>query len=165
MTLKMADPINFYSTVGPYGCFSNFSRHSVELKGKSWPTSEHYFQAMKFEGTRHEEELRLAKTPSEVAKMGRDRKRPLRADWEEVKEDLMYEALRDKFTRHPELKKTLLGTGDHPLVEHTRNDRYWGDGGDGSGQNRLGHLLVKLRTELRQEASQQARLDLSEEIA
>jgi ribA/ribD-fused uncharacterized protein len=161
----MDGPINFYSTVGTYGCFSNFSRHPVELKGKSWPTSEHYFQAMKFEGTQHEEELRLAKTPSEVAKMGRDRKRPLRPDWEEVKEDLMYEALRDKFTRHPKLKETLLGTGDRPLVEHTRNDRYWGDGGDGSGQNRLGHLLVKLRTELRQQARQPVLLDLSEEIA
>jgi N-glycosidase YbiA len=30
-------------------------------------------------------------------------------------------------------------------VEHTRNDAYWGDGGDGTGKNRLGQLLMELR--------------------
>jgi predicted NAD-dependent protein-ADP-ribosyltransferase YbiA (DUF1768 family) len=42
-----APVIHFYSTAGEYGCFSNFSRHTVFLKGKRWPTSEHYFQAQK----------------------------------------------------------------------------------------------------------------------
>lgn len=45
--------INFYSTTGEYGGFSNFSRHSIFLKGKRWPTSEHYFQAQKhYSGTK-----------------------------------------------------------------------------------------------------------------
>jgi hypothetical protein len=39
--------INFYSTSGEYGCFSNFSKHAVHLKGKRWPTTEHYFRAQK----------------------------------------------------------------------------------------------------------------------
>lgn len=46
--------VNFYSTTGEYGCFSNFSRHAIHLKGKRWPTSEHYFQAQKFAGGRHD---------------------------------------------------------------------------------------------------------------
>jgi N-glycosidase YbiA len=33
------------------------------------------------------------------------------------------------------------------LVEHTANDSYWGDGGDGSGRNRLGALLEQVRAE------------------
>lgn len=37
-------PVHFYRAGGTYGCFSNFSLHPVLLKGKSWPTSEHYFQ-------------------------------------------------------------------------------------------------------------------------
>jgi N-glycosidase YbiA len=49
----------------------------------------------------------------------------------------MLEALRAKFTLHEELNAILLGTGDAVLVEHTANDSYWGDGGDGSGKNRL----------------------------
>jgi ribA/ribD-fused uncharacterized protein len=146
--------INFYSTAGEYGCFSNFSRHSIFLKGKRWPTSEHYFQAQKFAGTEHEEAVRLCKKPGEAAAMGRDRKRPLRRDWESVKEQVMLEALRAKFTQHNDLKAILLGTGDAVLVEHTAKDSYWGDGGDGSGKNRLGQLLMKVRDELRAESEQ-----------
>lgn len=141
--------INFYSTSGEYGCFSNFSRHPIFLKGKRWPTTEHYFQAQKFAGEPDEEEVRLANKPMLAASMGRDRKRPLRRDWESAKENVMLDALRAKFTQHEDLKAILLGTGDAKLVEHTANDSYWGDGGDGSGKNRLGHLLMKVREELR----------------
>jgi ribA/ribD-fused uncharacterized protein len=141
--------INFYSTSGEYGCFSNFSRHPIFLKGKRWPTSEHYFQAQKFAGEPDEEEVRLANKPMLAASMGRDRKRPLRRDWEGAKENVMLDALRAKFTQHDDLKAILLGTGDAKLVEHTANDSYWGDGGDGSGKNRLGQLLMKVRDELR----------------
>jgi ribA/ribD-fused uncharacterized protein len=141
--------INFYSTTGEYGCFSNFSRHPITLKKKRWPTSEHYFQAQKFAGEPDEEEVRRAETAGIAAGMGRDRKRPLRRDWEAVKERVMLDALRAKFTQHEELKAVLLGTGDAVLVEHTANDSYWGDGGDGSGKNRLGRLLMQVREELR----------------
>ena len=61
----------------------------------------------------------------------------------------MYEALRAKFTQHEELKTILLDTADAELVEHTKGDAIWADGGDGSGKNLLGKLLVKLREELR----------------
>ena len=116
--------INFYSTAGEYGCFSNFSKHSVFLKERRWPTSEHYFQAQKFAGTEHEEAVRRCKTAREAANMGRSRKLPLRRDWESVKDQIMLEALRAKFTQHEELKETLLGTGDALLVEHTENNLF-----------------------------------------
>jgi ribA/ribD-fused uncharacterized protein len=141
--------IQFYSTSGEYGCFSNFSRHPVYLKGKRWPTSEHYFQAQKFAGTPHEEAVRLCKTPREAANRGRSRKLPLRADWERVKDAVMREAVLAKFTQHAELRAILLGTGDAVLVEHTAKDSYWGDGGDGSGRNVLGRILMGVRDELR----------------
>ena len=54
-------------------------------------------------------------------------------------------ALRAKFDQYPELKQLLLSTAGTNLVEHTENDNYWGDGGDGSGLKRLGDLLVELR--------------------
>ncbi len=140
--------ILFYRQNDPYGEFSNFSAHSFKLEGKVWPTSEHYFQAQKFAGTEHEETVRNAKTPSISAKLGRSRSLPLRADWEVVKEDVMRDALRAKFDQHPKLKSLLLSTGDAELIEHTRNDRYWADGGDGTGKNRLGILLMELRAKL-----------------
>ncbi len=145
----MAEVIEFYTAGDAFGEFSNFARFPIFLKNKRWPTSEHYFQAQKFAGTPHEEEIRRAKKPMLAAEMGRDRKRPLRRDWEAVKDAVMLDALRAKFTQHADLRALLLSTGDARLVEHTGNDSYWGDGGDGSGKNRLGELLMRVRDELR----------------
>lgn len=141
--------INFYKTRDPFGFFSNFSRHPVKLKDKVWPTSEHYFQAQKFVETYHEEEVRLAASPRDAADMGRDRNRPLRADWEVVKDDVMRDAVFAKFSQDKTLRKELLATEDAILVEHTENDSYWGDGGDGSGKNMLGKILMETREKLK----------------
>lgn len=53
------------------------------------------------------------------------------------------------FSQHEDLRALLLSTGDAKLVEHTENDAYWGDGGDGSGKNMLGRILVQVREQLR----------------
>ena len=141
--------IRFYRVGDAYGCFSNFSPHPIVLEGLEWPTSEHYFQAQKFAGTPHVEDVRAADSPMRAAEIGRERERPLRADWERIKDDVMRAAVRAKFTQHEDLRETLLGTGDAQLIEHTTNDAYWGDGGDGSGRNMLGQILMEVRAELR----------------
>jgi ribA/ribD-fused uncharacterized protein len=46
--------IFFYSTKDAYGEFSNFAAFPIEIDGRTWPTSEHYFQAQKFAGTEHD---------------------------------------------------------------------------------------------------------------
>lgn len=148
-TATVEPVIRFYAVGDEYGCFSNFSPHPIKLKSNTWPTSEHYFQAQKFIGAPDEEEVRQAKSPMVAARMGRSRKRPLRKDWESVKDSIMHEAVLAKFTQHADLRETLLGTGEAKLVEHTENDAYWGDGGDGSGKNRLGQILMRIRDELR----------------
>ena len=61
----------------------------------------------------------------------------------------MYKALLAKFTQHSYLRKLLLETKERDLIEHSPYDSYWGDGGDGTGKNRLGILLMRLRHELR----------------
>jgi ribA/ribD-fused uncharacterized protein len=145
----MLDEIKFYRTGDAYGDFSNFAAFPVEIDGKVWPTTEHYFQAQKFAGTEHEEAIRRAASAMIVARMGRDRSRPLRDDWETVKDDIMFKALVAKFSQHECLRDQLLATGEARIGEHTRNDAYWGDGGDGSGKNTLGVLLMKVREQLR----------------
>jgi len=149
--VPLNEPIKFYHLNKPYGFFSNFAGYAIYLKGKIWPTSEHYFQAMKFVNTPHEEQIRQAQTPREAAQMGRDRNRPLRPDWEVIKDDIMREALYAKFTQHPDLNEKLLATVNAKIVEHTTNDSYWGDGGDGSGRNMLGKLLMETRERIRNE--------------
>ncbi|WP_063847510.1 NADAR family protein [Bacillus sp. FJAT-28004] len=140
--------INFYEINKPYGCFSNFSKHSITLQNKEWPTTEHYFQAQKFVGTVHEDEIRFASTPMDAARLGRDKNKPLRKDWEECKVNIMREAIVAKIEQHPNVKSVLLSTGDCAIVEHTTNDSYWGDGGDGQGKNMLGNLLMNIRNNM-----------------
>lgn len=142
--------IYFYSQrEKPYGCFSNFSNHGFILDDLWWPTSEHYFQAQKFAGNPDVEKIRLTKTPREAANMGRERTRPLRGDWEQVKEEIMLKAVRCKFETHSDIKEILLSTGDELLVENSPIDYYWGCGQDGSGKNRLGFILMSLREEFK----------------
>ena len=141
----MVTVINFYFVDEDFGEFSNFAAYPIELDGQTWPTAEHYFQAQKFAGTDHAEAVRLEPSPMKAAKMGRDRSRPLRPDWEAVKDDIMRTAVEAKFTQHEELRKLLRSTGEATLVEHTKNDTYWGDGGDGTGQNLLGKIMMELR--------------------
>lgn len=141
--------INFYKTGDAYGAFSNFSRHPITIGGKTYKTSEHYFQAMKFAGTKHEQEVMDMKTAGDAARAGRDRSRPLRKDWESVKDDVMREAVLLKFSQHDDLRELLLSTGEQKLVEHTENDSYWGDGGDGKGKNMLGQILMEVRKRLK----------------
>lgn len=143
-----AEPIKFYRVSQEFGFFSNFSAHPISLKCKLWPTSEHYFQAQKFVGSEFEEQVRLAASPKEAAAIGRDRSLPLRKDWEEVKDNIMFEAVLAKFRQHDDLRAALLATGSALLIEHTEKDSYWGDGGDGSGKNMLGIILMRVRSVL-----------------
>jgi len=125
--------------------------HAIQVRGKRWPTSEHYFQAQKFAAQRDQEEIRNASTPVLAARLGRDRKRKLRRDWEIVKVGVMREAVEAKFRQHPEFRVLLLETRDTQLIEHTDNDAFWGDGGDGSGRNELGRILMAVRQRLRED--------------
>jgi ribA/ribD-fused uncharacterized protein len=141
----MPEVIYFYNVSDEYGCFSNFAPYPIELDGKRWPTSEHYFQAQKFEDSGHREGIRREKSPMIAARMGRDRKKKLRSDWESVKVAVMRKAVHAKFAQHEEIRSILETTGDAIIVERTANDDYWGDGGDGSGKNMLGKILMEVR--------------------
>lgn len=60
----------------------------------------------------------------------------------------MLKAVRRKFELHTQLRKLLLATGSEELIENAPSDYYWGCGSDGSGQNKLGQLLMRVRLEL-----------------
>lgn len=140
--------IRFYSSNEPYGQFSNFAPYPIEVDHRVWPTVEHYYQAQKYPGTTEQELIRRAETPKAAATLGRGLAHLYRADWDSLKESVMLEGLRAKFSQHGPLRAELLATGDALLVEHTARDDFWGDGGDGSGANRLGILLMRIREEL-----------------
>jgi ribA/ribD-fused uncharacterized protein len=138
----------------PYGCFSNFSARGFDLDGRWWPTSEHYYQAQKFAGTRDAELIRRAATPGRAAELGRDGSRPLRRDWERVKDDVMRRAVAAKFAAHADIRAILVDTGDEEIVEDTSTDHYWGRGRSGTGKNMLGRILMRTRAQLRADVAQ-----------
>lgn len=145
--------IFFYKVQDPYGCFSNFSRHSIDLQGQTWPTSEHYYQAQKYQGTPHQDlcdQIRQAPTPEAAAALGRNPMYAVQSDWEAIKPEIMYRAVRTKFLMHGAIQAELLGTGEELIVENSPLDAYWGCGADGKGHNQLGKILMQVRQEIRQ---------------
>ncbi|ELY4609809.1 NADAR family protein, partial [Cronobacter turicensis] len=132
----------------PYGVFSNFHSTGFSVSEIWWPTVEHYFQAQKFHDEILRGKIRSLTSPMEAAKVGRSRNYPLREDWELIKDDVMRFAVLKKFSQNDEAKNILLSTGGAELIEHTKNDRYWADGGDGTGKNMLGKILMETRSVL-----------------
>lgn len=143
----MAKDIYFFGKDGRYAALSNFAGSAFSLDGHIWRTMEHYFQAMKFEGSPQFERILGCGSPKQAKDLGQSRATPIRPDWDAVKEDIMLRGLRQKF-QHPELRALLLGTGKKRLIEDSPYDGYWGIGPNGKGKNRLGELLMRLRQEL-----------------
>lgn len=130
---------------GKYAFLSNFYESPMTIQDITYPTNEHFFQAMKTLDLLERKKIASAQTPGQAKRLGRQVK--LRWDWESVKEDTMLIGLRYKFS-NPDLKEKLLATGDEELVEgNWWGDQYWGVC-DGIGKNKLGKLLMKVREEL-----------------
>ena len=142
--------IRFYTKNDPYYELSNFSPYGIEMNGLWYPTVEHYFQAQKFNDPEYQEKIRTARTPKDSKSLGLSRQIPIRSDWQEVKDEIMFEACLKKFQTHKSLKELLLSTGDEELIENAPMDYYWGCGETGTGQNKLGKILMRVREQLRE---------------
>lgn len=146
-------PLFFYEKGRPCYEFTNFYEEPVIIDGDMWPTTEHYFQAMKFLGNSMlVEQVRRLRSAREAFDFSRKYEsqwtcKPER--WGVEKDEFMLKALRAKFSQSQHLRQLLLDTGRQKIVEHTANDKYWADGGDGSGKNMLGTLLMQVRNEIR----------------
>jgi ribA/ribD-fused uncharacterized protein len=89
-------------------------------------------EAQKFAGLPQEMEIQNAKTAKIVNQIVRDSIKKVRADWNQVKDEILLEALLAKFTQHQDAKASLLETGHSNLVYHC-NDNYLGDAMQGHG--------------------------------
>ena len=142
--------IYFYSVDGKYGPFSNFYPCLfVDSQGRSWSSSEHYYQAHKFEDPESFDMIRNIPTCKECYKTAWKHSHAFRKDWPMIKDQIMMQALVYKYTQNEEFKKLLLETGTKNLVEHSMRDVHYGMGLESDGKNQLGILLVKLREMLR----------------
>lgn len=136
---------------GKYAFLSNFYPSPITYEGITYPTNEHFFQAMKTLNIGERAAIANAATPGLAKRMGR--KVTLRSDWEIIKADVMRTGLMLKFT-DAALAQKLIETGDEELIE----GNWWHDQTWGScyceacmhkpGRNMLGMLLMELRKEL-----------------
>jgi len=132
--------------VGEYRWLSNFWKASVEYEGMVFPTVENTYQAAKVLDREQRHVFKNVK-PVEAKRLGS--KIRLRDDWEGIKLGIMRHLVRQKFFRHNDLRRLLLGTGDSYIVEENDwGDRYWG-AVNGEGENNLGQIIMGVREELR----------------
>jgi N-glycosidase YbiA len=145
-------PILFSSKSADYRWLSNFSEHGFALDDLRWPSVEHYYQAQKFPAPETRERIRAAAKPVIARQMARDPELQSRADWDEVKDQLMRCAVLAKFSQNRELRERLLSTGAEELVHESKNDLHWGRNAKGQGKNRLGVILMDIRAVLAAES-------------
>lgn len=134
------------SFTGPYRFLSNFWLCDILYEDLIYPSTEHAFQAAKTLDPSERLLICLLDTPGHAKRKGHNI--TLRRGWEQIKQDIMLDLLRIKFTVHRDLREHLLATGNRKLIEGNNwGDTYWGEV-NGIGNNFLGKLLMRVREEL-----------------
>lgn len=131
---------------GQYRFLSNFFMAPIEYDGFTFSCSEAAYQAMKsLDRAKRAEFVEL--DAFQAKRKGRSVK--MRKDWEEVKDQVMYDICLAKFSQHDFLKEKLLKTGEAELIEGNHwGDIYWGVC-KGRGKNQLGKTLMRIREEIK----------------
>ena len=146
---------------GRWRFLSNFYPCVIEHQGIKYNSVESFYVAMKVNDQQlingkyytpgdFKEMIALIKNPAEVKKIGSKVK--LRTGWDEKKFGFMEWAVREKF-KDESLKQMLLTTENKEIVEGNYwHDNFYGqcscDKCSGKGKNKLGNLLMQIRSEL-----------------
>jgi ribA/ribD-fused uncharacterized protein len=160
------------SFTGRWSFLSNFYPCKIVHQGITYPSTEHYYVAMKVKDDQMingqfypaadvRELVARVSTPGQVKRFGRTLK--VRKDWDNVKLGFMEWCLREKF-KDVKLQEMLLQTGDEELVESNYwHDNVWGictcEKCGNKGENHLGKLLMKIRSEIRGEQNKRPSLE------
>jgi ribA/ribD-fused uncharacterized protein len=148
---KLFEPLCFYKAykIGSTCGFSNFSAHPVYIErfNKTFGTSEAAFNAYK-DPTDNEYIKSIADASSPFIAKELSKHCNLRENWYERREEFMTEVIYAKVLQHKDFRENLINSCLRPIIHHTRNDKFWGDGPDGSGKNVLGKILVNIRHKL-----------------
>ena len=151
MATKIIPVVQIDKFDGDMFFLSNFYESEIIYEGIKYPTNEHAFQAAKTFDKNVRQAIANASTPGVAKRMGRQV--DLRADWEQVKEQVMLDCVREKF-KNPVLRAKLINTAQLKLIEgNTWHDNCWGNCScekckNKQGRNLLGQILMKVRDEI-----------------
>ena len=158
------EPVLFSTDLPDFKEFSTGYDAPMQIDGVTFSTVEHYLQwskAKQFGDAEAQAKIMKTASAKSVKSYGDKVKDVKEDEWAEKRDAVMATALKAKFMQHPELKAKLLSTDDRPIGEANARDKYWsiGTGAETSkakvpskwpGKNRLGHLLMDLRRELKE---------------
>lgn len=140
-------PINFVEEIWHY--LSPFSAHQIEIDGTKFPTHEHAYQALRLRPGKERDEVKSAPSPMDAWRVAQKYKSNPDVALDMDKAELGERIMRAKLGQHPDIAKVLIASGDRGLHKVFQTDYFWGIGHDGSGQNMMGKIWMKLRDELR----------------
>ncbi len=143
---------HYFSRTDPHELLGTCAHFAFELEETTWPSVEHYIQAMQFEEKSQQEKIRLASHPEDAQKLGKTGffKRA-RSNWKQTRVAYMTRGVYTRCRTHPEICSALLATGETQLIENSQYDYFWGCGRDRRGDNMYGKVLMQVRTKLREE--------------
>lgn len=118
-----------------------------------------YSKAIYFKDLETANKILNTKDPKEQKKLGREVKNFNDDEWLKVADNIVYIGNYEKFTQNVDLRINLLLTNNKTIVEASPYDARWGNGlniensvkideDKWIGENRLGKILMKIRTSL-----------------
>ncbi len=135
--------IKFYE--GPFYLLSNFSAHKVVFEGEEYMTSEHAYQVSKFSDIEIRKKIKEAPSAFLAREYGgskNGRKEPF------DKVSVMEKVMKAKLEQHDDVKRMLIKTADKIIEKNHPEDYFWGTGENGSGENMMGKIWMKIRKEI-----------------
>ena len=129
----------------------NFFYSPIQYDNYVYKTAEHAFQAAKTFNEAEKTKIKLSATPNVAKKLGR--RVTLRADWEDIKYNIMEEIVRAKFQQNYKLMQKLVLIPDKELCEWNKHhDNIWGicvcsRCKGNKGRNWLGKILRVVKNE------------------
>lgn len=158
---ERSSSVVFLKTKEAFGGLSNMAGgFPLRVNGTRILTSEALYQACRFPHRPEVQRLVIEQTSPMTAKMKtKPYREDTRPDWDRVRVKIMRWCLRVKLAQnYSTFARLLRSTGEHPIVEESRKDDFWGampiDAGVLVGMNVLGRLLMELRQEVYEKPQQ-----------
>lgn len=142
-----------FSIRNKYSFLSNFYSSEFTIDNVVYNHVEGYYQSQKFilydpKAAKH---ISTVLSPMACKKIAYSYYLPInkKLEWDsDLKDKVMKRALYAKFSTNTYLLQALLDTKNNNLIEDSTIDKYWGQDKNGNGENKLGILLMEVRSTL-----------------